>query len=290
MTEKNMEKLFEEVCAQYNKHEKKNLKKKDLELMWKKIQKTKERNESENDEHDEHDDDTEGCPYVFSKGKYPDGSSKKGKRCGATPKHNSTHCGLHAKYEGKTKKEQKIVPQMRKGSQIVIRKDSSGRFIHAETGFVFLIDDSKTVIGKVKGAKTVKLSPDDIETCKKWKFLYELPEVNETINSPKKTKRFTRKKNDENDEENENENEDNDEDEEEKIPKLKKDGKTKSKTSTKKKSRSSSDDPEDSVEQLAVQRKMMNKVLLGSQKTKNKKGKGVKDTESGRDDGTEDDD
>ena len=59
---------------------------------------------------------------------------------------------------------------------IPIRRNQFGNFEHAETSFIF---DSKTqkVTGKQNDDGTVDpLTPEDINICNKYKFLYELPE------------------------------------------------------------------------------------------------------------------
>ena len=82
------------------------------------------------------------------------------------------------KKEEKKKEEKKSVLDRitRNLSSTAIRKNGFQNFEHPETGLVF---DTKTetVIGKQEDDGTVReLLSEDIEQCKRFKFLYKLPE------------------------------------------------------------------------------------------------------------------
>lgn len=56
-----------------------------------------------------------------------------------------------------------------------IRRNKYDNYEHAESGFVF---DNKTkkVIGKQQGEEVIQLNKEDIDTCNKFRFSYEIPE------------------------------------------------------------------------------------------------------------------
>jgi hypothetical protein len=56
-----------------------------------------------------------------------------------------------------------------------IHKNSFGNYEHDESGFVFE-HKTKKVIGKQEGDKVIPLTKDDIDTCNKFRFSYEIPE------------------------------------------------------------------------------------------------------------------
>ena len=58
--------------------------------------------------------------------------------------------------------------------KLEIKKNAAGYFVHAETSFVFDIKSQK-VYGKLIEDKIEELSPEDIDTCNKYKFSYILP-------------------------------------------------------------------------------------------------------------------
>jgi hypothetical protein len=59
-------------------------------------------------------------------------------------------------------------------SDIAIRKNKYGNFEHMQTGLVFNTD--KMVYGRQVGEEVLSLTTEDIETCKKYKFIYKLPD------------------------------------------------------------------------------------------------------------------
>jgi hypothetical protein len=59
---------------------------------------------------------------------------------------------------------------------VSIRRNNHGNFEHSDTGLIFN-NKTKKVIGKQNDNGTVdNLTSEDIETCKQYKFQYELPE------------------------------------------------------------------------------------------------------------------
>ncbi len=71
-------------------------------------------------------------------------------------------------------------------SDIAIRKNKYGNFEHMQSGLVFNSD--KVVYGRQVDDNVVPLTIDDIETCKRYKFIYKLPEnlnVNKSLDDIK---------------------------------------------------------------------------------------------------------
>jgi hypothetical protein len=90
-----------------------------------------------------------------------------------------------AKVEKVTKKKKespqpvaknKILEKMSTSAPLVsVNRNSYGNLEHTDSGFVF---DKKTkkVIGKQEGEEVVPITKDDIDTCNKYRFQYEIPE------------------------------------------------------------------------------------------------------------------
>ena len=76
-----------------------------------------------------------------------------------------------------TKKEQNVVEKISASiPTIAVRRNRFGRFEHAETRLVF-DQVNRVVIGKQEDDGSLSdLTEDDIELCKKFKFMYSLPE------------------------------------------------------------------------------------------------------------------
>lgn len=122
-----------------------------------------------------------GCPYIMTKG------AKKDTMCGTKPKDGSTYCSLHKDKADKVQKEKKILPEPLKTSKagslksseekIVLRKhpDFPGKFYHPTSNMIFHSAENKVVIGRLEDGKIRKLTDEDIETCKKWRFAIEGP-------------------------------------------------------------------------------------------------------------------
>lgn len=55
----------------------------------------------------------------------------------------------------------------------VVIKDEYGNFVHPETSLI--LNEHKKVIGRYKEGIKCDLQKEDIETCKQFKFDYELP-------------------------------------------------------------------------------------------------------------------
>jgi hypothetical protein len=56
-----------------------------------------------------------------------------------------------------------------------IRRNQYDNYEHAESGFVFN-NKTKKVIGKQEGDQVVPITKDDIDTCNKYRFSYEIPD------------------------------------------------------------------------------------------------------------------
>lgn len=61
-------------------------------------------------------------------------------------------------------------------SSFRLRKNKWGNIWHQETSLVFDPDSEKVYCKQLEDGTTVNLSPDDIETCNKYKFSYDIPE------------------------------------------------------------------------------------------------------------------
>lgn len=61
-----------------------------------------------------------------------------------------------------------------KPSEIKLKKNNEGNYIHSETNFIF-DKETKKVIGKQVGSIVNTLKLDDIENCKKFNFDYDVP-------------------------------------------------------------------------------------------------------------------
>jgi len=71
-------------------------------------------------------------------------------------------------------------------SDIAIRRNNYGNFEHMQTGLVFNTD--KLVYGRQVEGEVLPLTTEDIEQCKKYKFMYKLPEnlnVNKSLDDIK---------------------------------------------------------------------------------------------------------
>jgi hypothetical protein len=95
------------------------------------------------------------------------------------------------KKETKTSKKEpvSILKKLSETAQtFAIRKNKFGNFIHPETELVFN-DKTKKVVGKQKDDGTIsELTEDDIETCKKYKFQYDIPNNLDSKNDIKNVK------------------------------------------------------------------------------------------------------
>ena len=61
-----------------------------------------------------------------------------------------------------------------KPSEIKLKKNNEGNYMHSETNFIF-DKETKKVIGKQVGSIVNTLKLDDIENCKKFNFDYDIP-------------------------------------------------------------------------------------------------------------------
>ncbi len=114
------------------------------------------------------------CTYVLTRG------DKKGSACGAGATPGTEYCSKHS---DKKEKKADAVPKA-KGSEptadgapakIMAAKDANGRLVlKGDRKLVIKSTSEMVMIGKVVGDKTVPLSDDDIEFCKKSRLRYEV--------------------------------------------------------------------------------------------------------------------
>ena len=123
------------------------------------------------------------CIYVFSKG------DKKSQICGVKTK-DSSYCTKHKKYQDKETVEKVLKPTVKttekpreKSVKIVLVKHKTlEKLYHPESNLVFKSNKERIVIGKCVDNIIVKLTDEDIEQCKRWRFNYELEDENELNN------------------------------------------------------------------------------------------------------------
>ena len=102
---------------------------------------------------------------------------------------SSSSSSLSAKPSSSKTKDDSPVVKAAKASigELAIRRNKHGNFEHMQTGLVF--NTEKQVYGKQLDSGEVKpLTSEDIETCKKYKFLFKLPEnlnVNKSLDDIK---------------------------------------------------------------------------------------------------------
>lgn len=114
------------------------------------------------------------CTYVLTRG------DKKGSACGVGATPGTEYCSKHS---DKKEKKADAVPKA-KGSEptadaapakIMAAKDANGRLVlKGDRKLVIKSTSEMVMIGKVVGDKTVPLSDEDIEFCKKSRLRYEV--------------------------------------------------------------------------------------------------------------------
>ena len=114
------------------------------------------------------------CTYILTRG------DKKGSACGAGATPGTEYCSKHS---DKKEKKAEVVPKA-KGSEptaesaptkMMAAKDASGRLIlKGDRKLVIKSASEMVIIGKVVGDKTVPLSDDDVEFCKKSRLRFEV--------------------------------------------------------------------------------------------------------------------
>lgn len=131
---------------------------------------------------------SEGCPYLFTKGK------QEGQICRCKPSNGRVYCSRHKKFEGTEPKVKKVLPTAKKAIadtvkqpaktpvkkeiEIKLKKHKSlGYLYHIETGFAFKSAKERKVVGKIVNEKLVKLTEEDIDTVKSYRFDYEIEEL-----------------------------------------------------------------------------------------------------------------
>lgn len=102
---------------------------------------------------------------------------------------SSSNSSSSAKPSSNSKKDDSPVVKAAKASigELAIRRNKHGNFEHMQTGLVF--NTEKQVYGKQLDSGEVKaLTSEDIETCKKYKFPFKLPDnlnVNKSLDDIK---------------------------------------------------------------------------------------------------------
>jgi hypothetical protein len=113
------------------------------------------------------------CVHLLSRG------PRIGEECGNKIHKNSQtgkYCTIHIKLENKAHKEVKKSKKKEKSNvEIAIKKDSNyGRYVHTSTGLVFKSPTEKIIIGRQdENGNLLKLTNEDIENCKKHRFVYD---------------------------------------------------------------------------------------------------------------------
>jgi hypothetical protein len=112
-------------------------------------------------------DESTTCNYLFIKGK------NEGTKCANPTKDEKKFCSKHAKFEETDQKEKKVVPKLevKKVKFILMRLKGTTYWWHQDSRFVFVSPEKKTVIAKYINGNLQKLTPEDIDECKKYKFV-----------------------------------------------------------------------------------------------------------------------
>lgn len=133
----------------------------------------------------------ECCSHILTRG------PRKDEECGGKISQKSQtghYCSVHLIQENKTKskvvaakKEEKKDKKNTTGTkekkdekeEVIIRKDPNyGRYVHSGTGFVFKSAQEKIVVGvQDEDGDVRKLTPDDINLCKKYRFVFDMTAV-----------------------------------------------------------------------------------------------------------------
>ena len=125
------------------------------------------------------------CPYVFSKGE------KTGEVCGGKPKKDCQYCSRHTKFEGVGQVEKKKTPKNKKSiseskipskktpekktTDLVIRLNKQiNKFWDPKTELVFKSKDERVVVSSFRNDSINKLTDDDIMLCEQFGFKYEI--------------------------------------------------------------------------------------------------------------------
>ena len=125
------------------------------------------------------------CPYVFSKGE------KTGEVCGGKPKKDCQYCSRHTKFEGIGQVEKKKTPKNKKSiseskipskktpekktTDLVIRLNKQiNKFWDPKTELVFKSKDERVVVSSFRNDSINKLTDDDIMLCEQFGFKYEI--------------------------------------------------------------------------------------------------------------------
>ena len=109
------------------------------------------------------------CEYIFIKGK------NEGTNCPNKVSSGNRFCSKHVKFEQVEQKEKKIIPKIKEKStkQILMILKGTNYWWHQETRFVFNSTTEKIVIAKYIDGDLQKLTNNDIEICKKYKFNFD---------------------------------------------------------------------------------------------------------------------
>jgi len=110
------------------------------------------------------------CEYLFIKGK------RKGMVCGQDTKNDITLCCIHKHREVKNKFVYNKIPRGRRLDPYtdfkVVWNKTYSIYLHLITGLILESQNSRDVIGILKGGSICKLDDDDCLSCIEWKLNY----------------------------------------------------------------------------------------------------------------------
>lgn len=125
------------------------------------------------------------CKYKFTKGK------NEGEFCTVKPAKGNEYCSVHLKHADKPSKEKKVLPALKNSKkastdttissasaksavQTVLRTHKDLKMLHhPDTGFVFNSVEKQEVNGKIVDNKFRPLVKDDIDECRKYRFVID---------------------------------------------------------------------------------------------------------------------
>lgn len=148
--------------------------KSDLSEIWLGLNKPTKSKKNKTDE----DNNGDGCPYFWSKG------TKKGTRCGAKSKSDSPWCSQHKKYANKDHKTSNVLPSKKSSSVVLHKHKKTGKLWHRDSGLVIKSAQDRVVVGCIENDTFRPLVEDDVDTCKKYGFKYDLKKTKSSNNKP----------------------------------------------------------------------------------------------------------
>ena len=111
-----------------------------------------------------------GCVHKLMRG------PRAGESCGekiSGKSQTGNYCTKHITHENKAQSEKKAKKSDKSEKELRIGKNKFGKYSHSATGLVFRSKDEKIVYGRQdEDGKIHKLTDEDIEMCKKYRFQY----------------------------------------------------------------------------------------------------------------------